>query len=131
MKKNSPNDLLDEAIDLLETKRALELIHLKEQLNEVLESLKPINLIKDTIKKVTTSPDLKSGIGTTAIGVASGLLVKNILFRKTHNPLKLVARTMLQTVAAGIATNNSDIIKSTAQSIFHALLSKFKHKTSD
>ncbi len=127
MKKNSPNDLLDEAIDLLETKRAQELVQLKEQLNEVLESLKPINIIKDTIKKVTTSPDLKEGIGKTAIGVTSGLLVKNILFRKTHNPLKLVARTVLQAIAAGIAINNSDKIESTGLKLFHALLSKIKH----
>jgi len=127
MKKKSPNDLLDEAIVLLEAQRDLELFQLKEQLNEVLESLKPINLIKDTIKKVTTSPDLKEGIGTTAIGVASGLLVKNILFRKTHNPLKLIVRTVLQTVAAGIATNNSDKIKSMGQKLFHAIFSKNKH----
>jgi len=126
MKKNSPNDSLDEAIGLLETKRALELIQLQDHLNEVLESLKPINLIKDTIKKVTTSPDLKEGIGKTAIGIASGLLVKNIFFRKTRNPLKLIARTVLETIAAGIASNNSDKIKSTGQKLFHALLSKIK-----
>jgi len=126
MKKNSPNDSLDEAIALLETKRGQELMQLKEQLHLVHESLKPINLIKDTFKAVTASPDLKDGIGKTAIGVASGLLVKNILFRKTHNPLKLVARTVLETIAAGIASNNSDKIKSTGQRLFHALLSKIK-----
>jgi len=126
MKKNSPNDSLDEAIALLETKRGQELMQLKEQLHLVHESLKPINLIKDTFKAVTASPDLKDGIGKTAIGVASGLLVKNILFRKTHNPLKLVTRTVLETIAAGIASNNSDKIKSTGQRLFHALLSKIK-----
>ena len=128
MKKNSPNDLLDEAIDLLESKRSLELFQLKEQMNEVLDSLKPINLIKDTFKKVTTSPDLKSGIGKTAIGVASGLLVKNIIFRKTQNPFKLVVRTMLQTAAVGIAANNSDKIKSKGILLLHTLLSKIKLK---
>jgi len=127
MKKSSPNDLLDEAIDLLESKRTLELFQLKEQLNEVFESLKPINLIKDTIKKVTTSPDLTNGIGKTAIGVVSGLLVKNIVFRKTTIPVKLVVRTLLQTAAAGIATNNFDKIKLTGQKLFHILFSKNKH----
>jgi len=130
MKKNSPNDSLDEAIALLETKRGQELMQLKEQLHLVHESLKPINLIKDTFKAVTASPDLKDGIGKTAIGVASGLLVKNILFRKTHNPLKLVARTVLETIAAGVASNNSDKIKSMGQKLFHALLLKIKHNKS-
>jgi len=127
MKKNSPNDSLDEAIALLETKRDLELVQLKEQMHVVHESLKPINLIKDTFKAVTASPDLKDGIGKTAIGVASGLLVKNILFRNSYNPLKIVAGIVLQTVASGFASKNSDKIKSTGQRLFHALLSKIKH----
>ena len=127
MKQTTPNSLLDEAIQQLETKRDMELIQLKSGFNEVLDSLKPINLIKDTLRKVTTSTDLKEGVGKTAIGVASGLLVKNILFRKTHNPLKLIARVMLQTVATGLAASNSDKIKSTGQKLFHVLLSKIKH----
>jgi len=126
MKKNSPNDSLDEAIVLLELKRDLELLQLKQQLNEVLESLKPINLIKDTFNAVTASPDLKNGIGKTVLGVASGLLVKNILFRNSYNPLKVVAGIVLQTVASGLAAKNSDKIKSTGQRLFHAILLKFK-----
>lgn len=126
MKKNSPNDLLDEEIEVLEIKRTQQLIQLKEQLHAVHESIKPINIIKDTVRKVTSSPDLKSGIGKTAIGVASRLLVKNLIFRKTHNPLKLFAGIVLQTVASGIASNNSDKIKSTGQKLFHALLSKMR-----
>ncbi len=127
MKKNSPNNSLDEAIALLETKRDQELNQLKEQLHEVHESLKPINLIKDTFKAVTASPDIKKGIGKTAIGAASGFLVKSILFRNSYNPLKVIASMVLQSVAAGIASNNSDKIESTGQRLFHALLSKFKH----
>ncbi|NEW84723.1 MAG: hypothetical protein GZ094_20470 [Mariniphaga sp.] len=127
MKKISPNDSLDEAIALLEIKRDQELMQLKEQLHEVHESLKPINIIKDTFKAVTASPDLKNGIGKTAIGVASGLLVKNILFRNSYNPLKVIASIVLQTVASSFAAKNSDKIKSTGQKLFHALLSKFKH----
>ena len=126
MKKKSPNDLLDESIQLLETKRDGELIQLKEGLNELLDSLKPINIIKHTIKKATASTDLKEGIGKSAIGVASGFLVKNILFRKTLNPVKLIARGILQTVAIGFTATNFDKIKSTGKNLFHALLSKIK-----
>ena len=127
MKKLSPNDSLDEAIALLETKRYYELMQLKEQLHLVHESLKPINIIKDTFKAVTASPDLKNGIGKAALGVASGLLVKNILFRSSYNPLKIVAGIVLQKVASSFTVENSDKIKSTGQKLFHALLSKFKH----
>ncbi len=123
MKKNSPNDLLDEAIQLLETKRDLELILMKRELNGLFESLKPINIVKNTFRKVIASTDLKEGIVNTAIGVASGFMVKNILFRKTHNPFKLIARGILQTVTTGVVATNSDKIKSNSQKIFHAVLS--------
>ncbi len=126
MKKHSPNDSLDEAIALIEIKRDKELIELKEQFNEILESLKPVNLIKDTFKAVSASPDLKNDIGKTALGVASGLLVKNILFRNSHNPLKIIASIVLQTVASSFASKNSDEIKSTGQKLFHAFFSKRK-----
>ena len=128
MKKKSPNDLLDESIQLMEIKRDMELVQLKLELNGVLDSLKPINIIKNTLKKATTSTDLKEGIGKTALGVASSLLVKNVLFRKTHNPLKLFARGMLQTVAIGFAANSSDKLKLTGQKFLHSLLSKIVRK---
>jgi len=126
MKQPSPNDALDAAIAVLETKRDNELLQIKEQIQEVQESLKPINIIKNTFKTVSESPDLKNGIGKTVIGVASGLLVKNILFRKSHNPLKIAAGYVIQTIATGIASKHSDKIKSTGQKLFHALLSKLK-----
>ncbi len=122
----TPNNILDESIQMMETKRDLELIQIKLELHELFESLKPMNIIKDTISKVTTSPDLKQGIGKTAVGVASGILVKKILFRGTHNPLKTVARTLLQIAATGFAAKNADKMKTAAQKLFYGLVSKIK-----
>ena len=129
-KTKSPNDSLDEAIAVLELKRKQELIDIKLLINELHESLKPVNIIKDTLKSVTASSDIKNGIGKTALGVASGLIVKNVFFRKSFNPLKIISGIVLQTITTGIVAKNSDKISSTAQSIFHALRLKFKHKKS-
>jgi hypothetical protein len=128
MKKISPNDSLANAIILLEARKEKEFFELKEQFHAVQESLKPINLLKDTFKSVTNSPDIKKGIGKTLIGVTSEFLMRNIFFRKTYNPVKIIAGLALQTVVTGIATNNSDKIKSTSQKIFGALLGKLKRK---
>ncbi len=122
----TPNELLDESIQLLEAKRDLEVIQLKLELNELVESLKPINIIKDTLKKVTNSTDIKEGIGKTAIGLASGLLVKNILFRGAHGPLKSMARNLMQIVTTGFVAKNAENLKTTAQKLFHGLISKIK-----
>lgn len=123
MKKKSPNDLLDEEIQLLETKRDLELILMKRDMNGLIESLKPINIVKNVFKKVSASTDLKEGVVNTGIGVASGFIVRNILFNKTHNPFKLIARVLLQTLTTGVVATNTDRIKSNSQNLFHALLS--------
>ncbi len=126
MKNLLPNESLVEAIALLEAKRDRELIELKEQFHAVNESLKPINLIKDAFRSVTASPDLKNGIDKTLIGGFSGFLVKNILFRNSFNPLKIITRIGLQAITASFAAQNSDKIKSTSQKLFHAILSKIK-----
>lgn len=122
MKKKSPNDLLDESMLLLEAKRDLELVHLKQGFEEVRESLKPMNIIKGTIKKATSSSDLKEGIGKTAIGVVSGFLVKNILFRKTLNPANLIARGLVQTATIGLAATNMDKLKLKGAKLLRAIL---------
>lgn len=127
MKKLLPNDLLLESIAFLEAKRDRELIDLKEQFHAVKESLNPINLIKDSIKSVTATPDIKSGIDKTIIGLFSGFLVKNLVFRNSYNPIKIAASIGLQIIGASFAAKNSDTIKSTGLQLFHTLLSKIKH----
>lgn len=134
MKKKSPNDLLNDSIQLLEAKRDLELIQLKQGFEEVRESLKPMNIIKETIKKVTFSSDVKEGLGKTAIGVASGFLIKNLLFRNTLNPAKLVARGVVQTAAVGLTASNLDKIKLKGAKILRSLLpgkKKLRSQTED
>lgn len=118
MKKVSPNGELNQLIDSMEKKRDEELIQLKEQMRAVHESLKPINLIKDTFKAVATSPDLKNRIGKTAIGIASGFLVKKVFFRNSRNPLKIISSIALQTIASGFATKNFNKIKSSRSKFF-------------
>lgn len=128
-KKLLPHNMLKESIALLEAKRERELFELKEQFHEVKESLNPINLIKNSFKSITTSPDIKSGIDKTVIGLFSGFLVKNLVFRNSYNPIKIATSIGLQILTASLASKNSDKIKSTSQKLFHALLLKIKqHK---
>ena len=126
MKKNSANTLLQESIAEMEKQRAQELILLQAEVNELRESIKPINLIKNTLKSVTTSNNEKTGLGNTVIGLATGLLVKKIFFRKTYNPLKMTAGYLLQTGVTVLVANNSDKINFVGKKILSAIYSKFK-----
>ena len=126
MKKTSPKEKLSKAIILLEIIRKEELNSFRRQLLLTSESLKPVNLIKSTIREFTNSVDLNNNIGSTAIGMVSGYLVKNILFRATRNPLKIIAGILLQTFVTNVATKNSDKIKESAKSILNSVTSRMK-----
>ncbi len=129
MKKLPSNDSLNEAIALLEMKRDKELMELKQQLEKVGESLKPINIIKDTLKEIKSSPDIKDGIGKTVVGVASGFLVKNILFGNTYNPMKIIAGLAIQTAASNFGSNHYNNIRSVGHTLLYSLASKLKNRT--
>ena len=126
MKKTRPKEKLSKAIILLEIIRKEELNSFRRQLLLTSESLKPVNLIKSTIREFTNSVDLNNNIGSTAIGMVSGYLVKNILFRATRNPLKIIAGILLQTFVTNVATKNSDKIKESAKSILNSVTSRMK-----
>lgn len=128
MKKLSPNDSLDQAIDLLELERRKEFDELRLQSHQLYENMKPINLIKSAIEEVTTSPDVQKGVEKAAMGATAGFLVKSIVFRKSHNPLKILASIALQTIATSMAVKHSSEIKSTGQKFFDKLRNIIKRK---
>ena len=119
-----PKVALKEIILKLQIKSDLEFLELKDQFHLTCESLKPLNLLKSTVKELINSNGSKSGMGSTFIGLASGFLIKNIFFRSTRNPLKYIAGIALETLAANLASNNSGQIKHAAKSIFKAITSK-------
>ena len=132
MKKENATDILARDILLLEAKRAGELSDLKNQVHLAFESIRPINLIKSTIEDVTHSPDVKGGIGKAAIGVATGFIVKKLLFGgHSLNPLKRLAGVALQTIVTNVAANNSDKIKEGGATLFEmakALINRKRKK---
>jgi len=118
MKTETATDSLNRDILLLEEKRCKEFNNLKEQLHTTYESLKPINLIKSTIIDVTQSPDIKEGMGKAAIGMASGYLLKKLVFGSSINPFKKLAGVAFQAIVTNVAAKNSDKIKETGINIF-------------
>jgi len=118
MKTESTSEILDRDILLLEQRQSEQFKNLKEQLHAVHESLKPINLIKNTVMGAIQSPDLKSGIGKATIGMVSGYLLKRIVFGSSTNLLKRFSGLAFQTLAANLVAKNSDKIKNTGINIF-------------
>ncbi len=126
--KVKPNERLTMRIAALEAKKQSELADLKNHLDLIHESLKPINILKNTFTEVKESPEIKQNLGKAAIGMTSGFLLKKILFGGTKNPLLKLAGFALQSAATNIAAKNSDKIKSVGQKLFQFIASKIPHK---
>ena len=116
-KINNSNDLR-EAIILLELKRVAEEKSLREQLHITYESMKPINIIKNTYREVAASEDLKDNLVNTSVGLVVGYLSKTLFESVSHSPVrKLIGTAILFGVTSAIR-KNPDAIKSMAQGLF-------------
>lgn len=77
MKTNNQMDDLLKKIILLREKKEYELQILKLQYQLTRESLKPINIIKDSLNMLTKPSEIKTGIISTAINLVKGYFSKN------------------------------------------------------
>lgn len=124
---NSEYENLREAMSLLKKKREIEKKLLKEQAHVVLESIKPVNLIKGLVKDIT-SPEIKGNVTDTLIGMGTGYLSKLLFVGGSSNLFKKGLGALLQTGITNVATHNSDRIKSAAENVVQFFLNKFSKK---
>lgn len=106
----SSKDLLAENIDLLTIRQTAELNLIKEQFHITYESLKPINYVKNALREIVNSPDIKKNLLQSALGMASRYLTKKIVTDDSSNPFKKVLGFVLQFVVARVVSNKSDTI---------------------
>lgn len=115
---------LESAIQKLEAQQSIEWPILKGELFDTYESLKPINLIKNTITEITNVPNLKGEIMNTTLSLAAGYISKKIITGSTQNPLKQLLGTLLQIGVTSIVSKNVTGIKSAAKNVFNNIFSK-------
>lgn len=120
-------DTLKQAIETLKWKRDQEALLVREHFSDVCESLKPSNLIKSSLGSIV-DPDHKGDLGNSAIGVASGLLAKKLLFKSSSNPLKKLAGVAVQALVTKFAARHSDKIKDSGKNILLRLAEKLRRK---
>jgi hypothetical protein len=125
MKKQDRTDALNAAIDLLQSKQTEELNALKDQFNVAYESLKPINLIKNTLHEVATLPsDTRNDLLHTAVGVALGYFSKVIFVGTSSSPTKKMMGTLIQLVVTNVITKNAGAIITYGENLFERIFKK-------
>ncbi len=121
MRNTHQTKALNEAILLLKQKQSTQWVELTDQFKITYESLRPLNLIKNTMQEVTTSPEIKGNVLSSVVAIAGGYLSKKVLFKHSANPLKRLAGTLFQAAVTNVISNNSGSIKTAAANIFSLL----------
>ena len=86
--KDSSLEQLDQQIAALKELEQQQLLGLRESAMELVHSLSPVNLLKDTVKKVTASPGLRLSVMDTALGIGAGILGKRLFVGRSSSLLK-------------------------------------------
>ena len=110
---------LKEAIQLLEMEKSLHLQEMREKFSLTWESLKPANLIKNTLKDIGSSPYLFNNIFNVSLGLVAGYLSRRALFlgrsgRKSGKLLGLI----LQLGVTNLVVHAPKAIKSYVHNLF-------------
>lgn len=123
MKKQTAVASLKESIRLLEIKQAEEGEILKEQFRLTLESFKPINLIKNSIKELTGSSEIKATLFETIFSIVTGYITKKIMIKSDGNPFLKIVGVILQFGVTNLLAKNAESIRN----FITELIEKFLH----
>ena len=131
MQKINSSTGLRDAILQLEARQADEELKLKEQLQEVVESVKPINLIRNVFKKAAGSDDAKQNIIGTSIGLTAGFASKLLFQFLTRSPVKKLVGTALLFGITNIVAKNPEKVRTLGRKFLNVFRSKSAKKVYD
>jgi hypothetical protein len=115
---------LKKAIQLLENEQAVNLQRLKEQFSPIYESFKPVNLFKNTLNDVTSSPYLIENIIGVALGLATGYFTKRIVVGASVNRVRKLMGSVLQFGVTKVVAQHTDTIKSIGRNFIQHIFRK-------
>lgn len=131
MEKITTSAELKDAIQLLEFEHTYKGQLLKEQVLLVHENLKPVNLIKNALSEVTSSPYLTDNLLGSTVGLASGYVSRIIAVGSSGNVFKKLLGTILQFGVTNVVARHTDTIKSIGQFIYQHFLHKKEMNAKD
>jgi len=114
---SSTAELINE-IQILEAEQAGHLYQMREKFNLTLESLKPVNIIGNSVKEIVSTPNL----GKKILGIAAGLLTgylssKVINIGASNNIFRRILGNVVKFGVAGVVARNPKFINSVRQFI--------------
>lgn len=117
---------LKESIQLLELRQIEDKRMLKEQFLLTYESMKPMNMIKKSIKDMVTSSDHNEGLLQTTLGLAAGYLSKKAAVGSSQNPLRQLLGALVQLGVTNVVSKNTGGLKPILIRLISSYLNKRK-----
>lgn len=118
------NSTLKESIKELEIRQASEKKMLQEQFQLTYESITPINLIKNTLRQVAGSSEIKGEVLNASIGLTAGYFSKMLFERISNNPFKKILGSAILFGITNVVVKNPEVIKSLGRSVFRMIQNK-------
>jgi hypothetical protein len=115
---------LKDAIQHLKVKHKLEGKELKEQFEMAYESIKPVNLLKSTLKDIVSSKEIKGDIVNSSIGLAVGTLSKLLFVRSSRNPLRKLVGSIIMLGVSNLVSKNPGPVKKLGQNVLKMIKKK-------
>lgn len=119
---------LEEAILILEAKKLEDEQMLKDQFHIVYDSLKPINILRNTIHQFGDSQELKTDLLNLSVGLTVGYLSEKLLVRGSHSPFKKLLGSAVMVGVTNVVAKNPEVTRMAGLSILRFLRNKLSGK---
>ncbi len=123
MKNISSTTELQDAIQIREAEQSLKLLLVKSRFRQAYESLKPANLIQNTLIEIAASPQLANNFLGAGVGLATGYLSKKAVTGQSNNKFRRFLGIIVQIGITNVIARNPKTIQSigqfVSQHVFH------------
>ncbi len=127
MTKTTPKETLQESIRQLEIRQEQEGQELKAQFKATYESLKLVNLVKNSLKELTDSVEIKNNLFESIVSIVTGYLTKKLMISSTSNPFKKILGALIQLGVTNLVAKNAETIRI----YITELIDRFLHPTEE
>lgn len=115
-------DGLHEAIVELEGRRREQEMELAVQFRLFYDTLRPVNIIKNTVRDLAGSSGVRHTVLNGALGMASGFISRKLFFPLSSGPVKKIFSAALQLGIAGLVAGKGDTIKAGGLRLLRSVL---------
>ncbi|WPO77202.1 hypothetical protein [Flavobacterium sp. KACC 22761] len=97
-------DELNQRIKLLEDRQDAEWCSIKDEIDDIKENLKPLNLIRNTVEEINETVGFKSHMAQSAISIGIGYLAKRFIVGKGDSIFKGILGSIVQLVVTNLVS---------------------------